>query len=170
MKPLQPPDSFHLSAAIGWLELGNPTEANEELEKIAPALRAHPDVLEVRLQIYMRAKKWDSCVDLAGAIIKLDPDRSDAWIHRSFALHELKLTQGAFEQLLPAAIKFPKVWTIPYNLACYCAQTGRLEECKRWFEMAMNIDEKTVKRAAVDDPDLKPLWDSMGGTFWERAD
>jgi hypothetical protein len=72
--------------------------------------------------------------------------------------------------LLPAAVIFREVWTIPYNLACYCAQTGRLEECKTWLKMAMNIDEKTVRRAAVDDPDLKPLWDSLGGTWWKREE
>jgi hypothetical protein len=47
MKPLQPPDSHHLSAAIGWIGLSHCQEANEELEKIVPGLRAHPDVLEV---------------------------------------------------------------------------------------------------------------------------
>jgi tetratricopeptide (TPR) repeat protein len=170
LKSLDSPDIHHLQAAIGWLELGNHTEANEELEKIAPDLRAHPDVLEVRLEIYAQAKKWDLCVDIAGAIIELDPDRAEGWIQRSFALHELKLTQDAFDQLLPAAEKFPEVWTIPYNLACYCAQTGRLEECKKWFNMAMNIDENTVKRAAIDDPDLKPLWDSMSGMVWKRTE
>jgi hypothetical protein len=36
MKHLQPPNSHHLQAAIGWLELGNHKEANEELEKVAP--------------------------------------------------------------------------------------------------------------------------------------
>lgn len=40
--------SFHLGAAQDWLELGNITEANEELEKIEASLRGHPDVLEVR--------------------------------------------------------------------------------------------------------------------------
>ena len=29
----------------------------------------------------------------------------------------------------------------------------------------MAIDEHTVKRAGIDDPDLKPLWDSMSGTL-----
>ena len=38
MKPLEPPDSFHLLAAQGWLELGNHVEANEELDKITPQL------------------------------------------------------------------------------------------------------------------------------------
>jgi tetratricopeptide (TPR) repeat protein len=96
-------------------------------------------------------------VDIADAIIKLAPDRVNGWIHRSFALHELKRTQEAFDQLVPVADKFSKVWTIPYNLACYCAQLGRLEECKAWFQKAMAIDEHTVKRAPIDDPDLNTL-------------
>ena len=101
LKSLQPPDNHCLHAAIGWLELGNHTEANEELEKISHGLRAHLDVLEVRLEIYAKAKKWAMCVDIAGAIIKLDPTRPDAWIQRSFALHGMKQPQMALDQLLP---------------------------------------------------------------------
>jgi hypothetical protein len=52
---------------------------------------------------------------------------------------------------------FPDDPALLLNLACYCAQLGRLEECKAWFTKAMAIDEHTVKRAAIDDPDLKPL-------------
>ena len=62
------------------------------------------------------------------------------------------------------------MWTIPYNLACYCAQLRRLDESREWVKKAMAIDEHTVKRAAIDDPDLKPLWDSMSGTIWKRAE
>ncbi|MGA3265395.1 MAG: tetratricopeptide repeat protein [Verrucomicrobiota bacterium] len=168
MKPLQPPDSHHLLAAQGWFELGNHLEANEELEKVTPTLRAHPDVLELRWQIYAKEKKWEACVDIATAVIKLAPENCNGWVHRSFALHELKRTKEAFDLLLPAADQFPRVWTVPYNLACYCAQLGRLDECQEWFKEAMAIDEQTVKRAAIDDPDLKPLWDSLSGTMWKR--
>jgi hypothetical protein len=58
---------------------------------------------------------------IAGAIIKLAPEQSNGWIHRSYALHELKRTQEAFDNLLPVADNFSKVWTVPYNLSCYCA-------------------------------------------------
>jgi tetratricopeptide (TPR) repeat protein len=170
MKPLEPPDSHHLQAAQGWCELGNHLEANDELERITPQLRAHPDVLEVRWHIYAHAKKWDACVDIASAIVKLAPESSFGWIQRSFALHELKRTQEAFDQLLPVTEMFPKVWTIPYNLACYCAQLGRLDESQAWFKNAMASDEHTVKGVALDDPDLKPLWDSMSGTMWKRTE
>ena len=170
MRPLEHPDNLHLQAAQGWLELGSYIEANEELEKITPHLRAHPDVLEMRWHIYAKEENWSACVGIAEAIILIDPNRLDAWIHRSFALHELKRTQEAFDQLLPGEDRFPKVWTIPYNLACYCAQLGRLEEGKAWFKQAMAIDEHTVKELAIDDSDLKPLWDSMSGTLWKRVD
>jgi tetratricopeptide (TPR) repeat protein len=99
---LDPPDNHHLSAAIGWFELGNWQDANEDLEKIAPAFRAHPDVLEIRLQIYAKAKKWDPCVDLGNALVKAAPERPFGWLHRSLALYELKRTKEAAALLKPA--------------------------------------------------------------------
>ena len=86
---LPAPDNFHLRAAEGWLELGNHLEADRELEEIAPELRAHPDVLELRWHIYAIEEKWAACVAIAEAIILISPNRPDAWIHRSFALHEM---------------------------------------------------------------------------------
>lgn len=41
VQSLTPLDSHHLEAAQGWLELGNHLEANEELEKISPAMRGN---------------------------------------------------------------------------------------------------------------------------------
>ena len=72
--------------------------------------------------------------------------------------------------MLPVAEEFQKSLTIPYNLACYCAQLGRLDECQNWLQKATATDEHAAKRAASDDPDLKPLWDSMGGTSWKRTE
>jgi hypothetical protein len=67
IKRLEPPDSIHLNASIGWLGLGNHLEANEELEQITPQMRVHPDVLEVRWQICAKEKKWEACVDIAAS-------------------------------------------------------------------------------------------------------
>jgi tetratricopeptide (TPR) repeat protein len=164
VQPLTPPD-YHLLAAQGWLELGNYVEANEELEKISPEMGTHPDVLEIRWCIFEHAKKWDACVDIGLAIMKADPHRAFGWIHRSFALHELKRTEEAYNNLAPVAEKFPAIWKIPYNLACYCAQLGRFDEAQEWFKKALLIDDKAVQRAGIDDPDLKPLWDSMSTTI-----
>ena len=160
--PLPHPDVVHFRAAQGWMELGNAQEAAAELEKISPSLRTHPDVLELRWHINARAKDWHACIEVAEATIRIAPERPDPWIHRSFALHELRRTQEAFENLLPMAEKFPEVWTIPYNLACYCAQLGRLNDSKTWFTKAMAIDADASQRVGIEDPDLKPLWDCVG--------
>jgi predicted Zn-dependent protease len=163
MKPLQPPDSHYVSAAVGWLGLGRRIEANEELQKIAPENAAHPDVLEALWHIYAATGQWQFCVEIAAAIIKLDGERSFGWLHSSIALHELKRTQEAFDQLRPVAERFPNVWRIPYALARYCAQLDRCIESQLWLRRAMAIDRETVRSTAIIDPDLQPLWASMLG-------
>lgn len=170
MQPLSPPDAHHLKAAQGWLELGNHLEANEESEKIAPTLRTRSDVLEIRWQIYAKEKKWEACVDIAEALVKLAPKRAESWIHRSYALHELKRTKEAFDNLVQVADTFPKLYTVPYNLACYCAQLGQLKEAEDWFKKAILIDDKQVPKLGIEDPDLKPLWDSMSMTIWKKTE
>jgi len=85
-------------------------------------------------------------------------------IHRSFALHELKRTAEARDNLMPAVDKFPKDVTLRYNLACYECQLGNLERAKLWLERAATMSNpKEIKSMALDDPDLKPLWQEIGG-------
>ena len=170
MTPLQPPDLHHFNAAVGWLQLGNHLEANEELEQIEPRFRVHPDVLVLRWEVYAKLMRWDMAVEVAVALIELVPDDAFGYIHRSFALRRLNGIQAAWDKLLPVADKFKDNWIVPYNLACYACQLGNLEAAREWYKQAMAIDEKAVQRTAIDDPDLKPLWDSMGGSIWKRAE
>ncbi len=156
---LQPPDTHHLSAAIGWLELGNPSEATQDLEKISPALLVHPEVLEVRWQIHAKALQWEKCVEVAREFTEIAPKKSFGWIHLSFALHELKRTQEAHENLVGILEQFPDEWLMRYNLACYSCQLGNLDEAGRWLAgAALKGDAKQIKRMAQDDPDLEPLF------------
>jgi tetratricopeptide (TPR) repeat protein len=169
VKKIKPPDSHHLKAAEGWLELGNHLEANEELENITASDRAHPDVLELRWQIYIEEEKWEASALIGGVIVELAPERHTGWIYRSFALHRMNQTQEAYDLLYPAAEKFPKIWTVPYNLACYAARLNRIDEAEIWLRKAMTIDQKLTQTTAINDPDLEPLWESMKGTFWKRS-
>jgi tetratricopeptide (TPR) repeat protein len=164
VKPLEPPDSFHLSAAIGWLELGNWREADEELEKIAPALRVHPHVLEIGWMIYAKAGQWERCVEIGNDLVKADVESSFGWIHRSFALHELKRSQEAADLLVPATTLFPKEWLIRYNLACYACQLGNHKEAWKWLKIAFKLGDATkIKLMALADPDLQALRTEIGG-------
>lgn len=85
----------------GWAELGNHLEANEELEQITLVYRAHPDVLKVRYEIYSMAKKWEACVEIADSLVTMLPKDEFGWVYRSYALHELKRTEAAYDNLVP---------------------------------------------------------------------
>lgn len=158
MKPIDPPNSFHLQAAQGWLELGNQTEANEELDKLAPELRDHPEVLKLRWEIYGAALKWEAALEVAAALIQIDPEDPLGWVHRSYCLHELKRTTEARDSLLRVVARFPLSATMRYNLACYECQLGRLTQAKNWLRKAFVLgDRKKMKQVALEDPDLEPL-------------
>jgi len=162
MSALQSPDSHHLSAAEGWLELGNAHEAQAELECLSDEAQGRVEVLAVRWGILAQFKSWDQCVVVAERIVELAPDEVFGWIHRSYALHELKRTQTARDSLLPATKLFPKIETIPYNLACYECQWGDLAAARDWFRRALKLhDRADLKARALDDPDLQPLWSEI---------
>jgi len=153
-------DKRRFEAAQGWLGLGDWLSANAELEELPPTMRSHPDVLFLRCEIYSKAGKWEAVVEVASTLVSIVPKKRQGWIHRSFALHSLKRTQEAFDLLLPASERFPKHWLIPYNLACYTAQLGRVADSEKWFKAAMALNEQHVKEIAIDDPDLVPLWEA----------
>lgn len=163
MADLEWPDHHHVNATTGWLMLGNVREARAEFEKLSAPSRRKPPVLGLEWSLLARERRWaDACV-VAEAQLVATPDDPEPWIHRSFALHELQRTREAFDSLLPAAVRFPKEGTIPYNLACYACQLGDLAGARRWLARARAPGETPAAklrrlRAALQDPDLQPLW------------
>jgi uncharacterized protein HemY len=153
---------MHLQAADGWLDLGDASEANAELDKISDKLQAHPDVLEFRWNICSRTKDWEACLKLSRGIMQRAPERVSGWLNYSIALHELKMTQQAWDSLFSVAEKFPNEPTLAYNLACYAAQLGREWEAEQWLKQAFKVGEPRVfKPLALADPDLKPIWSKI---------
>jgi len=164
MQTLDVPDTHHLSFAIGWMELGNTHEAQSELARLTPAAANHPDALEVRWSLAAAEKDWRTAVQLAEKLLELDPKRASGWLHRAYALRRVAGggLNAAWEALLPAAQKFPKEPTIPYNLACYACQVGKLEEARQWLLRARSVgDCARIKHMALADDDLKPFWSEV---------
>ena len=153
------PDSHHLSSAVGWLELGDSREALADLDRISPEFSNAPEVLEVKWAIYAKEEKWNLCVQTATELTKTEPNDAFGWVHLSFALHELKLTQAAYDNLKSVVEEFPKDWLIPYNMACYACQLGDLAQAGQLLAGAMvKGGKKEVKDMARQDPDLAPLF------------
>ena len=159
---IEPPDSHILNAAVGWAELGLPEEALVELSRLNPALLGHPDVMDLRWRLHAMKKDWAGALTVARAQLTVSPERVDSWINQSFALHELKRTREAFDELVAVVEKFPKVGVIPYNLACYACQMGQIDDARIWLRRARRLLGKDqLKEMATDDPDLKPLREEL---------
>ena len=119
MKALQPPDTHHLSAAEGWLELGNYLEANSELDNITAANRALPAVLRVRYGVFAAARNWPLAYEVACALTVLTANDPQAWVDSSYVLHEMRRTREARDKLAAVVAMFPDHPVMRYNLACY---------------------------------------------------
>jgi len=170
-KTLPPPSSHFLEAAVGWLELSNPREALAELSRIAPEFMDHPQVLEVKWQIFARTEKWDLSLPIAQVFCQVRPDLPQGWLHQSVSLYRLNRTQEAWDLLLPMAKKFPRSWIIPYDLSCYACQLNRPDEGRTWLKKAFRLgDPKEVRLLALADTDLKALWPEIENSRFESSE
>lgn len=158
MEGLTYPDLHHALAADGWLDLKAPGEARRELDSLSAEARNLPAVLELYCRVAIQIPDWDEVVTIANQIISTSPEFVGGWVHRSFALHELRRTREAYECLLGAESRFPTNSIIPYNLACYACQLGNLPEARRWLQRVIDLKGvKELRGLALDDPDLEPL-------------
>lgn len=161
----EPPDSFHISAAIGWIELGNYLEAGEELDKISHQHKSHPAVLNIRYAIYAAAKKWGEAAAIATALVEMQPKDPGHWLNLAYAAR--RKPQGSLAEaksiLEKAAQLFPREPTLFFNLACYDSQLGNLPEAKRWWDCAIETgDKEELEQMMMGDPDLDPLRKEYG--------
>jgi tetratricopeptide (TPR) repeat protein len=151
-------DAKHLEAAEGWLELGDHVSANEELDKVTPLLRAHPDVLEMRARVFADGKKWDGVMALAETLTDQLPNRLMGWLLLAQAEHELGDTESAYETLVSVAEQFADRSEVPYALAVFAALIGGYREAEDWLSRAFEVGGAKLKEKALADPAFKEFW------------
>ena len=162
MAALSPEDRRSLLAAQGWLELGLPAEAEAELDAASSAIQDSEELLLARWEVRSVMNRWDDAIAVARKLLERFPESPAGPIQLAYSLrrsHNAGLDQ-AWEALHPALDRFPTVSTIPYNLACYAAQSGRLDEAMDWLARAIQIEGRSdrIKQMALGDDDLKALW------------
>jgi tetratricopeptide (TPR) repeat protein len=148
------------SSIASKTSLGTFQDANDQLENIDPFSRAAPEVLAVRIAVYQGLKKWELMQQIGKRLKEFEPDNVQWTISLAYATRRAYSIDVALEILLNAQAKFPKEAAIPYNLACYHCQRGEIENAKRYLRQAFEIDPNW-RKAALEDEDLKPLWDSL---------
>ena len=158
--PLEPPDVQHLNAAPGFLALDMYEEANAELEEIHPFCRALPEVLHVRLGIYAGAKKWELLQVVAKKLAEYDSSDPQWIISLAYATRRVESLQAASAILVDGLELHAEEPIIHYNLGCYACQLGDLNAAQEYLKRAFEIQPK-CREMALEDSDLKPLWDSI---------
>ena len=155
------PTSRHLQYASGYIALGLLNEASDELEAIEGEDRLLSEVMAVRSDLYMEAKQWDLLLAVSSALARQRPEQDKGWINSAFALRELGRVKEAKAVLLEAEpIHGKDCALLHYNLACYFCLLGDQAEAKRRLSVACKMD-KHWREAALDDEDLKAMWDEI---------
>jgi predicted Zn-dependent protease len=146
-----------LRAAEGFLELGDPDSAWDELESIPAEDRAHPVVLRMRVEIYREKKRWMEMAEIARHLTELEPELSGHWINRAWAERRHIGLEAAEQTLLKAREAFPEEPLVHYNLACYACQQKRVDEAKERLAKAIELDPQ-YRVLALEDEDLEGVW------------
>ena len=147
------PHSRTLNAVSGFLELGMPEDAWEELDTVPPGQRDREEICEMRIAVLMRLEKWEGARIDAEAMAKRHPGNSGWWISWAYALRREKSVPEAREVLLQAAQLHPGELMIFYNLACYASVLGELDEARKLLARVFSEDSD-FREMAMEDPDL----------------
>jgi len=145
-----------LTAADGYAELGLNDMAWHELESLADTDRVLPEVQELVLSLLVREERWEETVAVGVPLCADASHPRSIFIHTAFALHELGRTAEARATLLsgPESLRSDPLYH--YNMACYLAVGGALEDAGEFLRTAFRMDSKLRLHASTD-PDLKAL-------------
>lgn len=151
-------------AAVGYCELGMWDDAWRELEEIAPEQRHFLEVLKLRVHILNALKKWDAAATLAESLIAKGIENGSLYLDAAYAVRRARSLSEANTLLLRGERLLEDEPMFHFNLACYACLLGDLTRAKQRLSRAIELDKK-LDVTALDDEDLKELWDSLAGTL-----
>ena len=155
--PLSDTDQLHLNTAAGFLQIGEPVDAWNELEEIAPQARAQTEVIVVRLAVCRALKMWELAEEISRTLIRREPGN---------VMHVVALAEvmGKREGPVAAAAvyefaieRFPDFAPLRVSLAVELVKAGQIEDAKRVVKMACELDPD-LRLLVLDHPGLSVIW------------
>lgn len=174
LEDLEPECRAQLATAEIMLFWAGGEGAEAALDKIPGSLRAHPDVLEQGFNLQLALKDWQNAWEIAQHLLRVQPQNVKNWVNASQALRHLPAAglRQAYDLLLSAA----KMRThcqqavVGYNLGRYACQLEDFSLAGWWLNRAFALEPgDKLKLAALDEPDLKPLWRGIESQLSEAA-
>ncbi len=145
-----------LLAAQGYVELSMTDDALAELDGLSAEENDLQEVLQVRLFVLMRGRRWADAFDVCERLVELFSSETTGFIHGAFCLHELDRTREAKDLLLRGPASLLREATYYYNMGCYEAVLGNIEDAQHALEISFRMDDKFRQIAKID-PDLKVM-------------
>jgi tetratricopeptide (TPR) repeat protein len=142
-----------IRAASGWLELGMPADALNELKNLPKESSEERVVLELRLAAEMALQNWKHGAETAKLLCMEAVDEPDFFLSAAFCLHELGETDEARKWLLRGPEVLSEMAVYHYNMACYLWTLGEKERAHNHLTQAFEMDD-SFKEAARHDKDL----------------
>jgi predicted Zn-dependent protease len=145
-----------LNAAMGYLNLGMCEDAMDELQGLTSTDSERPEVVALKIAVFMRQRKWEEALAKATVLMKTLPVQPSAYLDAAFCMHELGRTVEAKGILLEGPAALQQHSTYYYNLACYESCLGNLKLACELLRRAVRMDD-TFAKLAMEDPDLANL-------------
>ena len=146
-----------LMATDGYLYLGMPIEALEELAAIPSVHQKDSAVLRARIRVLLHLRHWKEAERLSLEGLEHYPEEEEFMVQRAFALHQQSKGTEAVQVIMNAPEWIRRTGILHYNLACYEAQLGDLGTAEQCIRAAIEINA-AFKKNAKTDPDLQRLW------------
>jgi tetratricopeptide (TPR) repeat protein len=149
--------NWRLSHTRGYLALGMLAEAEAELNAADAGGGAElPEVRMLRVALLHEKQDWPALRTLARALVETQPEEAGWWVSLAFATRRASSLAEARTILLEAESRHRDEAIIQFNLACYAAQIGAIDEARERIRRAIDLNE-AFRELARHDPDLDPL-------------
>jgi len=130
------------------------------LPPFPPEDRAHPDVLDLRLGIFIAMKRYESAAILAESLISKGSRAPTVFLLGAQAVRESRSIPEAIELLAKGERLLEKNPLFHYTMACLLCQAGDIPATKKRLEETFRLD-MGYREKALEDADLEPLWRSL---------
>jgi hypothetical protein len=132
------PDLVHtfaitLRRAHGWLELGCPREAFDQLDELPDSLHSAREVLKLKCKILSASRKWVELSGLSETAYRYYPSEPTFAEDWAWAEHKQGRTDEAYNILLQASRNYQTTWRTAYFLACFSHVLKQRDDAAQWL-------------------------------------
>jgi len=157
MNTVEVKDRWRRRAALGYIELGMPREAELELAELSPHGRMHDEAIILRLHMAQHWHDWKLATELSELLIGRQPHNVEWRIVLAYSIRRSHSLDAARRILEEALRDYPREAILHFNLGCYACVAGDIDKARKYVREAIRLNDKFA-RAAERDRDLLPIW------------